>query len=101
MRCRSSCGKSEGRAAVVTGDCSGAGGDDRIAARSFSSPSKCTASLAFKKTRISSRLIPGLLLTLIVNPQHDRSPLQAHLVRETASPSRLILHEIRLFARRL
>ena len=42
------------------------------------------------------RLIPGLLLTLIVNPQHDRSPLQAHFVCETASTSRLILQEIRL-----
>src|ERR1039458_9819041 len=63
---------------------------------SFFSPTKCTASLAFKKTRISSRLIPGLLLTLIVNTQHGRSPLQAHLACETAPPSRLILHETRL-----
>src|ERR1022692_630995 len=49
----------------------------------------------------NGRLVSVALFTLIVNPQHDRSPLQAHLVCETASPSRLILHEIRLFARRL
>src|ERR1017187_8233555 len=45
----------------------------------------------------NGRLVSVALFTLIVNPQHDRSPLQAHLVCETASPSRLILHEIRLF----
>jgi hypothetical protein len=33
---------------------------------------------------------------LIVNTQHGRSPLQAHLACETAPPSRLILHETRL-----
>src|ERR1039457_7180811 len=44
----------------------------------------------------NGRLVSVALFTLIVNPQHDRSPLQAHLVCETASPSRLILHEIRL-----
>jgi len=63
---------------------------------SLFSPAKCTAPPAFKKTRISSRLITALLFTLMVNPQHDRSPLQAHFVCETAPPSRLILHEIRL-----
>src|SRR5450755_3532181 len=45
---------------------------------------------------MSSRLIPGLWFTLIIKSQHDRSPLQAHLVCETASSSRLILYEIRL-----
>src|ERR1039458_142172 len=44
----------------------------------------------------NGRLVSVALFTLIVNPQHDRSPLQAHLVCETASPSRFILHEIRL-----
>src|ERR1019366_7955482 len=44
----------------------------------------------------NGRLVSVALFTLIVNPQHDRSPLQAHLVCETASPSRLILNEIRL-----
>src|ERR1022692_4459577 len=44
----------------------------------------------------NGRLVSVALFTLIVNPQHDRSPLQAHLVCETADPSRLILHEIRL-----
>ena len=37
-----------------------------------------------------------LVFTLIANTHHGRSPFQAHFVCETAPPSRLILHEIRL-----
>jgi hypothetical protein len=47
---------------------------------SRSRPAKYTSSLAARNSRIWPKLNHSLVRTLIVNPQHAGSPLQAHLV---------------------